>query len=59
MEPEPEKRSSACSDSKSMKLVRTLNMFSLAKSVVGRASKDCGGSNRRPRSEPAIMRIRV
>ena len=57
MPPVPEKRSSTEHSSKSMMLLSTLNRFSLAKSVVGRALKLRGMSKWRPLYFPLTIRI--
>lgn len=56
MLPVPEKRSRAVASSKSISPVSTLNMFSLAKSVVGLALKERGISKCRPLYFPVITR---
>ena len=57
MLPVPEKRSRACFPSRSMYPASTLNMFSLAKSVVGLALNERGMSKRRPLYNPVIILI--
>ena len=55
MLPVPANKSSAVASSKSMYLFRTLKMFSLAKSVVGRALNVFGTSKCRPLYCPVII----
>lgn len=57
--PVPAKRSMAVMPSKSVKLDSTLNRFSRAKSVVGRAEMFVGTSKRRRPYFPEIIRISV